>query len=47
MIQTGIHGVPVLTHRTGEETLDLLVPATWAASTLDYLRAVLSDRIPA
>ena len=41
--QTQIHGVGVLTHRRDDRTLDILVPATWAASLADYLSVVLQD----
>ena len=47
VLQTGIHGVAVLTHRTGEETLDILVPSTWAVSTLGFLTTLLAHRAAA
>ena len=47
VVQTGLHGVAVLAHRTGPETLDILVPATWADSVEAYLRVALVDHLPA
>lgn len=31
-VQTGIHGVPVLLHRIGEQQAELLIPTTFAAT---------------
>ena len=43
-VQTGLHGISVLAHRTGENELDLLVPATWASSITQYLHDILVHR---
>jgi heterotetrameric sarcosine oxidase gamma subunit len=36
-IQTGLHHVGVLIHRTGSTDYDILIPTTWAASLWDFL----------